>query len=208
LCRRLFLTEIEKAYAAGQLHFDGELEQLLDPLAFQQHLQPARRAEWVVHAKPSFGSPSHVIDYLGRYTHRVAISNQRLLAMDNQQVTFQYKNYRSSQPQRRRQMSLPAGEFIRRFLLHVIPAGFQRIRHYGLCSNRYRTENLARCRAVLVGARPELLPTHPQMKEIQATIIETAARCPRCKVGWMARVLTIPAMRFLAATPIAVPDTS
>ncbi|MBI1788118.1 MAG: IS91 family transposase [Acidobacteria bacterium] len=208
LFRRLFLEALERAFAKAQLQFHGALEQLRDRDAFQQHLEPARQTKWVVYAKPPFGGPAHVIEYLGRYTHRVAVSNQRLLALDHEQVTFQYKDYRSHDPQRSRQMSLPAEEFLRRFLLHVIPSGFQRIRHYGLYSNRYRAENLTRCRLLLVGARSELLPSHAQIQEIRTTIVETAARCPQCKMGWMRRVLTIPAMRWKPTRPIRAPNTS
>ena len=107
-------------------------------------------------------------------------------------MTFQYKDYNSTDPQRSRQLTLPADEFVRRFLLHVLPPGFQRIRHYGLFTNRYRAKNLSRCRQLLLGARSELLPTAAQMASLVALIVEPAARCPSCKVGIMIRVSLFP----------------
>jgi hypothetical protein len=156
-----------------------------------------------------FGGPAHVIDYLGRYTHRVALSNQRLLACDDQQVTFQYKDYRSAQPLRSRQMTLPVDEFLRRFLLHVLPSGFPRIRHYGLLTNRFRSENLALCRKLLVGSRSELLPSPVQLQETLKTIVECVARCPQCQVGSMVRTtLRFAPVRWSPTAPPAIADTS
>ena len=206
LFRRLFVEAVESAYAKGKLEFHGQLQSLRDPKAFERHLNPVRQIDWVVYAKPPFGGAEQAIEYLGRYTHRVALGNQRLLAFQNDQVTFQYKDYRSHDPQRSRQMTLSADEFVRRFLLHVIPAGFQRIRHYGLLTNRYRAANLARCRELLVGPRSDLLPTAAQMATLLALIIEPLARCPRCKVGIMIRVSAIAPIRW-SAQPIA-PDSS
>ena len=207
LFRRLFLEALEQAYDKGELQFHGQLKDLCDPQSFARFLDPARNIEWVVYAKPPFGGPEQVIDYLGRYTHRIAISNQRLLSFDNGQVTFQYKDYRSAHPQRSRQMTLEADEFVRRFLLHVIPAGFQRIRHYGLLANRFRAENLACCRQLLVGPRSELLPEPLQLEEVQTRIVESAARCPLCKVGFMVRVSEVLPIRWSSPPPLA-PDTS
>ena len=206
LFRRLFLQALHQAYAAGQLQFHGQLEPLRNPNAFQQHLQPASQTEWVVYSKPPFSSPAHVIDYLGRYTHRVAISNHRLLAVENGTVTFQYKDYHSKHPQRSRLMSLSADQFQRRFLLHVLPDGFQRIRHYGLLANRFRAANLHRCRTLLVGPSSQLLPSHPQLEPLETAIVETASRCPRCHLGRMRRILTIPPPPLLV--PSIAPDTS
>ena len=206
LFRRLFLAALESAYAKGNLEFHGQLQPLRDPGSFQRHLIPARQAEWVVYAKPPFGGAAQVIDYLGRYTHRVALGNQRLLAFQQEQVTFQYKDYRSGDPQRSRQMTLSADEFVRRFLLHTLPPGFQRVRHYGLFTNRYRAENLARCRELLVGPRSDLLPVAAQMVTLLALIVEPAARCRQCQVGIMIRVSQIPPIRW-PARPL-VPDSS
>jgi len=207
LFRRLFLEALEAAFDQGDLEFHGQLEALRDPELFQQHLQPARQTEWVVYAKPPFGGPDQVIEYLGRYTHRVALSNQRLLAFHEDQVRFQYKDYHSADPQRWRQMILPVEEFVRRFLLHVLPTGFQRIRHYGLFTNRYRAENIARCRELLAGPRPELLPAPLQTQEILAAIVEPVARCPQCKLGVMVRVSEIPPIRWPRLPP-PFPDSS
>ena len=198
LFRRLFVEALESAYAKGKLEFHGQLQSLRDPKAFEQHVDPVRQIDWVVYAKPPFGGAGQAIEYLGRYTHRVALSNQRLLAFQNDQVTFQYKDYRSDDPQRSRQMTLSADEFIRRFLLHVIPAGFQRIRHYGLLTNRYRARNLTRCRELLVGPRSDLLPSATQMATLLALIIEPVARCPRCQAGILIRVSVIAPLRWNA----------
>ena len=208
LFRRLFLEALEQAYADGQLQFCGQLESLRDADAFQHHLAPARESEWVVYSKPPFGGPAHVIDYLGRYTHRVALSNQRLLAFDSHQVTFQYKDYGSDDPQQSRSMTLTADEFLRRFLLHVIPSGFQRIRHYGLFTNRFRVQNLARCRALLQGLCADMLPAHSQIEIVLALLVENAARCPQCKVGIMVRTAILPTVRWAPTVPPQRLDSS
>ncbi|MEP6695103.1 MAG: IS91 family transposase, partial [Chloroflexota bacterium] len=154
LFRRLFLEALQEAFDAGTLRFGASLDALRDRTAFLRHLAPARGAEGVVSAKPPFAGPQQVLDYVGRYTHRVAISNARLLDMEGGQVRFRYKNNREDNPQEKT-MTLPEGECIRRFLLHVLPAGFHRIRYYGLLGNRYRQENLARCRQLLGTTSPE-----------------------------------------------------
>ena len=201
LFRRLFLEALEQAHRQGELEFhEGVLSPLRDLEAFRHYLQPLRNTEWVVYMKPPFGSPAHVIDYPGRYTHRVAIGEQRLLSQDSGHVSFLYKDYRSSEPQRSFTMTLEADEFVRRFLLHVLPDGFQRIRHYGLLSNRFRAEKLVLCRALLVGARPDLLPEKKQLRVIDV-IIGTAARCPVCGVGTMTRTLALPAQLRRCRSP-------
>ena len=155
LFRRLFLTQLHAAFDAGALQFFASLESLRDRSAFLQHLAPARRAEWVVYAKPPFAGPQQVLDYVGRYTHRVAISNNRLLDMDDGHVRFRYKDYRADRAETQKMMTLPATEFIRRVLLHVLPLGFHRLRYYGLLGNRHRQEKLARCRQLLGTVAPE-----------------------------------------------------
>lgn len=206
LFRRLFLEALLQAYADGKLEFHGQLQPLRDPAAWHQHLAPARQTEWVVYSKPPFGGAQQVIEYLGRYTHRVALSNQRLLAFQQEQVTFQYKDYNSADPQRSRQMTLSADEFLRRFLLHVLPDGFQRIRHYGLFTNRYRARNLALCRQLLLGPRSKLLPTTLQITAVLARILKPAARCPQCQVGVMIRIGQFPPIRW--GTPATALDSS
>jgi hypothetical protein len=145
--RTLYLRYLEQDYAAGKLQFHGQLQHLSDPRNFARYLAPLRHCEWVVYSKPPFGGPESVLDYLGRYTHRVAISNNRLKALKDGQVTFTYKDYKDEHQQK--VMTLSADEFLRRFLLHVLPNGFQRIRYYGFLASRHRAENLARCRELL-----------------------------------------------------------
>ncbi len=149
LFRRLFLEHLSAAYHAGQLQFFGNQAALADPKAFKNHLAPLRTAEWVVYAKRPFGGPEAVLAYLSRYTHRVAIANSRLVAFNESGVTFKWKDYRAKQQQRSKVMTLAVDEFIRRFLIHVLPSGFHRIRHYGLFANGGRAENIARARQLL-----------------------------------------------------------
>src|SRR6184192_1283455 len=131
----------------GALNFFGDIAAIADPAAFAAQLQALRQVEWVVYAKRPFGGPKQVLDYLGRYTHRVAIANSRLLDCDNRRVRFRWKDYRARD--KSKVMTLDAGEFIRRFLLHVLPDGFRRIRHFGFLPNAHRTTKLARVRAAL-----------------------------------------------------------
>jgi hypothetical protein len=149
LFRRLFLAQLVTAHKAGRLQFFGQHGALAEPAAFAAFLAPLRRAEWVVYSKKPFGGPEAVLAYLARYTHRVAISNRRVIAVDETGVTFKYKDYRIEGPERYKTMTLATGEFIRRFLIHVLPKGFHRIRHYGLFANGNRAENIARARELL-----------------------------------------------------------
>src|SRR5207248_9328174 len=135
LFRRLFLTGLADAYAAGRLSFFSELDALRHQAAFAAYLAPLRRKNWFIYAKPPFAGPETVLAYLARYTHRVAISNSRLIGLDGRGVTFRYKDYRRDGRARYRTMTLAPDEFIRRFLLHILPKGFHRIRHYGLLSS-------------------------------------------------------------------------
>jgi hypothetical protein len=154
LFRRLFLTRLIQLHDAGRLAFFGLLASLAARQAFLDYLAPARKARWVVYAKPPFAGPQAVLAYLSRYTHRVAISNRRLLAFDETGVTFRYKDYRREGPARQQVMTLSADEFIRRFLLHVLPRGFHRIRHYGLLAGASRKDNLAQARRLLAVPPP------------------------------------------------------
>ena len=149
LFRRLFLDKLVAAHEAGHLHFFGNHRPLADARAFAVTLSPWRKAEWVVYAKRPFAGPDAVLAYLSRYTHRIAISNSRLMAFDDNTVTFKWKDYRAKGRGRYKTMTLQAHEFIRRFLIHVLPHGFHRIRHYGLFANGGRAENLARARELL-----------------------------------------------------------
>jgi hypothetical protein len=155
LFRRRFLEKLAAAHEAGHLRFFNDLTQLQDRDAFAELLAPLRKIEWVVYAKRPFAGPEAVLAYLSRYTHRVAIANSRLVAFDDQGVTFKWKDYRAKAPDRQKIMTLVTGEFIRRFLLHVLPHGFHRIRHYGLFANGARADNLARARELLNVTAPQ-----------------------------------------------------
>lgn len=174
LFRRLFLGELRAAFDAGQLGFFGDLAHLADPAVFVRHLRDLRRAEWIIYAKPPFGGPEQVLAYLGRYTHRVAIANARLMTVTEDDVAFRWKDYRHHG--KAKLMVLAADEFIRRFLLHTLPDGFHRIRHYGFLANGHRAAKLALCRELLA-ARPIIEPATPTEAK-QATI--AFDRCPRC----------------------------
>ena len=158
LFRRLFLEKLVAAHEAGRLRFFGDLRHLADSQAFDAYLLPLRKIEWVVYAKRPFAGPEAVLAYLSRYTHRVAISNSRLIALDDNEVTFKWKDYRAKDGDLHKTMALPIPEFIRRFLIHVLPQGFHRIRHYGLFANGARAENLARTRQLLCVPTPQREP--------------------------------------------------
>jgi hypothetical protein len=149
LFRRLLLEKLVAAHDAGRLQFFGDHAPLANAQAFAAYLQPLRKVEWVVYSKRPFGGPKEVLRYLARYTHRVAISNRRLIACDNNGVTFKWKDYRLEGPERYKAMTLATHEFIRRFLIHVLPSGFHRIRHYGLFASGKRADNIARARQLL-----------------------------------------------------------
>jgi hypothetical protein len=192
LFRRLFLEQLQAAFRKGSLRFYGDREELRDPDQFARYLAPLHDIEWVVYAKPPFGGPRQVLDYLGRYTHRVALSNERLLDVKDGPVTFQWKDYRSKDKQKSRVMTLESDEFIRRFLMHVLPRGFQRIRFFGLLANRNRKARLARCRRLLAAPTADLLPNPDDCRELHQLIShDSLPRCPNCGKGEMNRVLTI-----------------
>ena len=212
LFRRLFLEQLRKAFDQGQLQFFGDLEPLQDVQAFTRHLAPLKEAEWVVYAKPPFGGPQQVLEYLGRYTHRVAISNQRLLALENGQVSFQWKDYRTKDSSNSKVMTLEVDEFIRRFLLHALPPGLQRIRYGGFLANCHRKDSLTLCRQLLAPLA-DLLPRPPDCPDWFQTLsaeglLDTGKaerRCPQCGIGTMIRVQTLPVYRWPAVPP---PDSS
>ena len=186
LFRRLFLEQLRHAFDTGALHFYGQLEPLADAQAFAAFLAPAAQAEWVVYAKPPFGDARHVLNYLGRYTHRVAISNNRLMRFDGDAVTFQWEDYKHDAAHKT--MTLPADEFIRRFLLHVLPDAFKHIRSYGLLANRHRTARLATCRRLLGGVAPVQEPssvTEDYRDRYQRLTGRSLRDCPLCGKGHM-----------------------
>jgi len=186
LFRRLFLRGLRDAYDAGTLGFFGDLAGLADPVVFAKRLDQLRQTEWVVYAKPPFGGPKHVLGYLSRYTHRVAIANSRLISLADGKVSFSWKDYRHNG--KSKVMTLHAEEFIRRFLLHSLPDGFHRIRHYGFLANGARSDNLDLCRQLLAiqhasldkGAAAEPPPLNADVSV-----------CPRCG-GPMRRIDVVP----------------
>jgi hypothetical protein len=159
LFRRLFLERLLAAHQAGGLKFFGDHATLADAQAFAAYLEPLRRPEWVVYAKRPFGGPQAVLAYLSRYTHRVAIANSRLITCDRTGVTFRWKDYRADGRDRQKLMTLATGEFIRRFLIHVLPHGFHRIRHYGLLASGTRADNIARARELLAVSNSQAEPS-------------------------------------------------
>ncbi|MCW5721595.1 MAG: IS91 family transposase [Devosia sp.] len=200
LFRRLFLTRLLDLHGAGKLGFFGKLAGLSDRRAFQRHLAPVRKKRWVVYAKAPFAGPEAVLAYLSRYTHRVAISNSRLIAFDGTAVTFRYKDYRRSSADRQQVMTLAADEFIRRFLIHVLPRGFHRIRHYGLLAGSARKDCLAQARDVL-GVAPAT--DEPPAAE---TAPDPRPPCPCCG-GTMVIIETFAAWCQPRGPPTATPPT-
>jgi hypothetical protein len=209
LFRRLFLEYLTSAFDAGKLKFFHTLEMLRERSAFLRYLTPLWNAKWVVYAKRPFAGPEQVLDYAGRYTHRVAISNNRLESMDGANVRFRWKDYRDNSKQKT--MTLTGEEFIRRFLLHVVPKGFQRIRYYGFLANRSRKEKLARCRQLLANLTPTQ-PPEPQSIELPKDYRDlyedltgaSLRECPACHHGHM---IVIDAVKPVPR-PVPFPDTS
>jgi hypothetical protein len=210
LFRRRFIESLGKAFDAGKLQFFGTLESLQDRSAFIRHLAPLHLAplkdiEWVVYAKAPFAGPEQVLDYVGRYTHRVAISNNRLLDIDNDQIRFHWKDYRHGDQVKT--MTLTSEEFIRRFLLHVLPNGFRRIRYYGFLGNRHREEKLALCRRLLgmqvaESATAESPPETDYLDRYEELTGRSLRQCPQCGRGSMVVVQILP--RFCARSPVAI----
>jgi putative transposase/transposase-like zinc-binding protein len=205
LFRRRFLSYLQKAFNAGELQFFSSLEPLRERRAFLRYLAPLRRAKWVVYAKPPFAGPEQVLEYVGRYTHRVAISNNRLLAIEDGTVRFRWKDYRDGD--RQKVMTVSADEFIRRFLLHVLPEGFHRIRYYGFLGNRHRAQKLARCRELL--GMPVSEPLHDQSEHDYRDHYEeltgvSLRQCPACHQGQMVTIETFDGI----TTPPPIRDTS
>jgi hypothetical protein len=193
LFRGLFLHGLKEAYAAGKLALHGSLQKLADPESFKTELKGCWKIEWVVYSKPPFGGPEQVLDYLGRYTHRVAISNDRLVRLEDGEVTFRWKDYRHGNKQKL--MTLKADEFIRRFLLHVLPSGFVRIRHFGFLANHHRETKLALCRELLgvFQADPQQSSTPDAWTTLYEMLTgESLGLCPACHQGRMVTVEILP----------------
>ncbi len=202
--RRLFLHYLNKAFAAGELNFFSAHRHLHEPAAFQRHLVPVHNTDWVVYAKRPFAGPAQVLDYVGRYTHRVAISNNRLVSMDNDQVSFRWKDYRDDN--RQKTMTLSGEEFIRRFLIHVLPDGFHRIRYFGFLGNCHRARKLALCRDLLgmapAGAAAD--PPADYRDRFEALTGQSLRECPHCHTGIMVVIDCIARPKICQP----VPDTS
>jgi hypothetical protein len=196
--RNLFLTYLRKGFQDGKLRFHGEMASLAKPAAFEALCRRARRIKWVVFAKPPFGGPEQVLKYLARYTHRVAISNRRLLSIEDGRVTFEWKDYAGGN--KAGVMKLDAVEFIRRFLLHILPSGFVRIRQFGFLANRARGKKLALCRALL-GA-PPATPNIAVIVHGDAKAGELVCKpCPVCKTGHMIRIRIVQGLLWTAPLP-------
>lgn len=191
LFRRIFLESMEKAFNCGKLQFFAALESLRDPHAFAVQIAEAKETEWVVYTKRPFAGPQQVLDYVGRYTHRVAISNNRLIDIDNGRLQFHWKDYRDNS--QIKVMDLEADEFIRRFLLHVLPEGFQRIRYYGFLANRDRRKKLALCRQLLGMQTSSQTTSITDFRErYQELTGRSLTLCPRCQKGQMVIVESLP----------------
>jgi hypothetical protein len=191
LFRRLFLEALEEAFRQDRLCFPGAIAALREPAVFLRLTASLRRIGWVVYSKPPFGGPQRVLEYLGRYTHRVALDNRRILNVSDGKVTFQYKQYRSANAHKSRTMTIDVDEFIRRFLLHSLPQGLPRIRHYGLLAGRTKKHNLARCRELLNVPAESLLPTAEQIQTALLHEQDFSRQCPFCRIGTMVRIARI-----------------
>jgi hypothetical protein len=206
--RRRLLELLTQSFDRGELEFFSALQALRVRNAFRRYLDPLREKEWVVYAKAPFAGPEQVLDYVGRYTHRVAISNNRLLDIEDGQVTFRWKDYRDDNAQKT--MTLEADEFIRRFLLHVLPLGLQRIRYYGLLGNRHREEKLTQCRRLLkMEPKPPVVATDVEtpsdyQDRYEALTGKSLHECPVCCQG---RMIIVKQIMRPAPSPIII-DTS
>jgi hypothetical protein len=202
--RDRYLDGVCRAFAAGELVFPGRLAATATAAVFQQWLQPLRQKDWVVYSQPPWGGAEQVLEYLSRYTHRIAISNHRLRQLEDGRVTFDYRDRRDGN--RVKQLTITAAEFIRRFLLHVLPPGFCRMRHYGFLGNRVKEEQLARCRALLGPSTPvvaESLAQPPLLLEPKTYVDPTL--CPCCGLGRMVVVQRLPAGSDAAGGAAAQP---
>jgi hypothetical protein len=197
--RGKYLEALQQAFEAQKLDFAGQTIPLGEPSAFGTFLAKLRAKDWVVYAKPPFGGPEQVLAYLGRYTHRIAIGNERLLDDENGEVRFRWRDY--AHGNKVKVMRLPAEEFIRRFLLHVLPKGFMRIRHYGLLANRHRTEHLTVCRDALDAPTPA--PAEPEtVEDFLSRVLGTDVnRCPHCGEGRLRPVRLLPLLPRATGPP-------
>jgi hypothetical protein len=204
LFRNRFVKHLRRAFQKGELRFHGELGSLAQPVVFEALCQKAARRDWVVYAKPPFGGPEQALKYLARYTHRVAISNRRLVSMHDGQVSFEWKDYANGN--QTETITLDAVEFIRRFLVHVLPSGFVHIRHFGFLANRTRKRRLALCRSLL-------LAPHSQSSAVSPDTVSTkedqpVRLCPACNTGRLVRIRVLSPAACACLAPTLAPDTS
>jgi hypothetical protein len=204
--RKRFLIHLRRAFRKGKLHFHGELESLAQPAAFEALCQKTGRVEWVVYAKRPFGGPAQVLKYLARYTHRVAISNRRLLSMQDGRVTFEWKDYAAGN--HTKTMTLEPAEFIRRFLLHVLPSGFVHIRHFGFLANRKKKQKLALCRSFLLTPPVVSQVSTDSPDSNDSTSEQQFRRCPVCMTGRLIRIEALSAAACACLSLPMITDTS
>jgi hypothetical protein len=198
LFRGKFIAKLQRAFDRDELQFHGRLQDLNHPKAFEALLESLRNKQWIVYAKRPFGGPQQVLRYLARYTHRVAIANQRLISTDDGKVTFRWKDYANGD--RHRIMTLDAVEFLRRFLLHVLPKGFMRVRYYGFLANRHRADKLARIR-LLLGQQPPIPsePSDPAAGDVEEhELPDSNELCPACRKGRLRVIAPLPAKPVLS----------
>jgi Putative transposase/Transposase zinc-binding domain len=203
LFRKLFLERLEHARAKGGLRWFGQFEGMKDEFAWRRSIQSLTESEWVVYAKPPFGGPQRVIEYLGRYTHRVAISNQRIVSIANGQVTFRWKDYRHRNHHKSRIMTIDSDEFIRRFLMHVLPPGFQRIRHFGFSANCHRQRRLPLVLSLLSSPVVDLLPNRLRCRQMLTELPPALSPwlCCQCGSTSMRPIEILPTYRWPARPP-------
>jgi hypothetical protein len=204
--RKRFLIHLRRAFRKGKLHFHGELESLAQPAAFEALCQKTGRVQWVVYAKRPFGGPAQVLKYLARYTHRVAISNRRLLSMQDGRVTFEWKDYAAGN--QTKTMTLEPAEFIRRFLLHVLPSGFVHIRHFGFLANRKKKQKLALCRSFLLTPAVVSQASTDSPGSNDSTSEQQFRRCPVCMTGRLIRIEALSAAACACLSLPMITDTS
>jgi Putative transposase len=202
--KKKFLIYLRNSFCRGKLKFHGEMAGLAKPTAFEALCRKAKRIDWVVYAKPPFGGPEQVLKYVARYTHRVAISNQRLRSMEAGSVTFEWKDYASGN--KSKTMTLDAVEFIRRFLLHILPGGFVRIRQFGFLANRVRKQKLALCRSLLAVQLATFCPANPAGDG--KTEHRDLTLCPVCKRGHLITIEVIWPATAPMSPPIPELDSS
>jgi hypothetical protein len=200
--RGKFLDHLVRAFDDGKLQFGGQLANLNDPTLFRSYLAPIYRRDWVVYVRPPFGTPRQVVEYLARYTHRVAISNSRLVALRGDHVAFRWKDYRHGA--KKRTMTLDAVQFLRRFLLHVLPKSFPRVRHYGFLANRSQKARLDLCRTLL--AVPAADPAAATASTTRGD--DEVLRCSACRLGRLRFVAILPHGASIDSCSMPAHDTS